>query len=328
MIFAVIHEKKNTNMDIKRIIREEITNVLKDNSANNSYNIVTYFPKLNETDNEFLKRNRKILWDFMNVGYRYAGLGDFRGCANDRALYKNASCLRIGYHNDTMIALAVYTSYQQGFKGVGYTVTTDETLRELGKKCLNEIIKIDISAEKQYFWSICSGSIEHLWDKFGGTKIPNTFASEYLPIAGISKVLDDGFSIVITDKNGNEEKKVIFGYNSEETFNKVVSFMEKGVSDSLKDNIDESSEIDVMAKILYRQLSVYIELVYVDGWSDIPESCLEHLKKLLGACCALLDSVKLDKNSNSPVNILAMNVETCKSMIEDGDVKPLIMNKF
>ena len=82
----------------------------------------------------------------------------------------------------------------------------------------NEIIKRNITQDKEFYWTECSGSIERLYEKHNGIKIPNEYAFDILqtPVT----LLDDGYHYERVIK-GETQKKVIYGFNNEETFNIV-----------------------------------------------------------------------------------------------------------
>ena len=306
----------------------------------NNYKIITYYPKDYKQDKDFLRNNKSFFWDFLNKGYIAAKLGSFNSCIDENALYKNASCIRIGTINDELIALAVYTDYQEGHKAVGYTVTTNENLRELGKQCLYDIIKMDIDAENEYYWTMCSGSIERLWDKFGGTKIPNIFSSIYLDKKGkqsvIKQLLPDGFSFIIKDRFNNEHKKVIFGYNSPETFNKIKTYIEKSINNdtesineyinNIKYKVLNEDNIDIIYETMQshiQKLAIYIEVTCEYGWYDLPVSCIRKLNKIINEAEIFINTYKY--LSYSGFKTLKHNLETCKDLLKN-DIQPLKMN--
>ena len=51
-----------------------------------------YYLKENQDDNDYIRSNRQMLWKFLDDGYRYASLKEFRGCINARSLWKNVVC--------------------------------------------------------------------------------------------------------------------------------------------------------------------------------------------------------------------------------------------
>ena len=183
----------------------------------------SYYPIENNDDYIYIRDNAKMLWDFFDSGYKYANLKEFRSCVNPRALRKNTSCLKVALFNDIIVAASIYTPYQEGMKCVGITATTDEKYREIGKYAVIQIIKEDISLVGEFYWTVCSDTIEHLYKKHGGIKIPNDYIELF--ISKYKSLSDDGyhFYIEVPDGDGEMEdvKKIIFGFNSKETFEHI-----------------------------------------------------------------------------------------------------------
>lgn len=73
----------------------------------------------------------------------------------------------------------------------------------------NEIIKRNITQDKEFYWTECSGSIERLYEKHNGIKIPNEYAFDILQTP--MTLLDDGYHYERVIK-GETQKKVIYGF--------------------------------------------------------------------------------------------------------------------
>ena len=185
----------------------------------------SYYPIENNDDYIYIRDNTKMLWNFFDEGYKYANLKEFRSCVNPKSLLKNTSCLKVALFNDIIVAASIYTSYQGEMKCVGITATTDERYREMGKYAVIQIIKEDISLVGKFYWTECSDAIEHLYEKHGGVKIQNDYT--YLFIKDYKELLDDGYHFVMeitySDDEKEDVKKVIFGFNSKETFEEIKS---------------------------------------------------------------------------------------------------------
>ena len=87
---------------------------------------------------------------------------------------------------------------------------------------LNKIDTVDgFKIENLHFWTESSNAIEHWFKKYGGYPIPNEFIETILNKHDGSIILDaDGvhYSRAI---NGELHKKMMFGFNSEETYKHV-----------------------------------------------------------------------------------------------------------
>ncbi len=291
------------------------------------FNIKTYYPKDNSDDLQFIKINKNTIFNFLDKGYQYAKLGNYRGCANPRALAKNANVIKIGYDfNGEIIAVSVYTGYQEGKKCVGIIATVDRDLRDLGILALKEIIKDDIKCEHEYYWTMCSDAIEYLWNKFGGTQIPNIFVNDYL---GIKKyeLANDEFHFYI-DVDGEKYKKTIFGYNSKETYDKVSNYIKNEINNDIQNisealNIQNKDKIISAAKSYSKNLGAYIELIDMKGWYELPIECIEELKEMINSVELTLKKINKNEYIYKHLN---NNLNSCKEIL--SIVQPLEINKI
>lgn len=281
-----------------------------------NYTISTYWPKNNDNDKQYVKMNKNTIFAFLDDGYIEAGLGHFRGCNDSKHLYRNASCVRICVQNDAdeILALGVYTDYRGGNKAVGYTVTTEKYLRDLGIQGLIDIIKLDINTKNKYFWTACSGAIEHMWQKYGGIRIPSLFVDEYFDLNRIKiEPISDGFHFFIYDKNNDRTEKIIFGYNSKETFDKINKYIEDSIFNSIEHvDIDEEYSDDRYIKELERKLAIFIDYVEFDGYKELPRSVIEYFRNLIDECDQFIN------NNPSYVfksNVFKNNLNVCKESI-------------
>jgi len=258
-----------------------------------TYKIIEYTPDSNWN---YILQNKVEIWNFLNDGYIFAGYDKFCGCDNARSLIKNSSLIKIAYYNNVYIAISVYTSYRSGFKNVGITATTDETLRILGIDAVHTIIKNDICNYDNFFWTECSGAIEHLCEKYNGIKIPNEYVFGILQKE--IKLENDGFHYIRTIK-GDEQRKIIYGFNNYETFQKIKSENEEYINNCidkiLNMQIDESIEKPSFGKLSKLDTVIGIINFFIDqrveeDCYDLPESSLNILKKYIHIADELVDS--------------------------------------
>lgn len=265
------------NIEIKSVINETIRNELVE--------IVDYKP--NTDDWEYIKKNSIEIWDFLNNGYKLIGYNKFCGCDSIKSLLKNASLIKIGFFNKKWVAISVYTSYLGGFKNVGITSTIDSKYRTIGVNAVNKIIKTDIKNFDKFFWTECSGAIEHLYEKYNGIKIPNSYASAILRREIELDSDDYHYSRLI---KGEKQTKIIYGFNSLETFNKVKSerenYINKNINLILSMQIDESIEKPSFGRL--SSIDCYINIIYFfldqqleDECYELPESSIIQLRKYI-----------------------------------------------
>ena len=134
----------------------------------------------------------------------------------------------------------------------------------------NEIIKRNITQDKEFYWTECSGSIERLYEKHNGIKIPNEYAFDILqtPVT----LLDDGYHYERVIK-GETQKKVIYGFNNEETFNIVKKEFTEHINDCIQHILDcqinEDIETPSFGRWSKAQCSVAVVNFFVDlRWED------------------------------------------------------------
>ena len=260
-----------------------------------------YYPQENQEDNIYIRDNRKMIWNFFDEGYKYAKLKEFRSCISPKSLWKNASCLKVAIFNDVIIAASVYTSFQGGMKCVGITATTDEKYREIGKYAVIQIIKEDISLVGEFYWTVCSDTIEHLYEKHGGIKIPNDYIELF--IDKYKSLSDDGyhFYIEVPDGDGEMEnvKKIIFGFNSKENFEYIKNKNDKRIMNYINRITNTTIKESVYVKNLSKE-DYYTKVVYVfyedrvDGFKDYSNNTMNILKE---AVEYLKKFVELNKNN-------------------------------
>lgn len=183
---------------------------------------------------------------------------------------------------------------------------------------------------KEYYWTVCSDAIEYLWEKFGGTKIPNIFVNDYLGNKKYELAKDEyHFYINIEDE---KYKKIIFGYNSEETYNKVVDYIKNEINNDIK-NISESLDIKNKekiidaAKIYSKNLAAYIDLIDINGWYELPEECINDFKLMINDIEKSLKRMAANEYKNEYAYYhLKENLNTCKELLKI--IQPLKMNKM
>lgn len=114
------------------------------------------------------------------------------------------------------------------------------------RKALKENIKYD-----SFYWCECSDSIERYYDKFDGFPIPNIYARDIIEQVDkpkgqlISSLDEDGYHYKRYSKEMDKIlTKKIYGFNSPETFNKVIENQEYGFREwetKIKNKLNESA---------------------------------------------------------------------------------------
>lgn len=105
-----------------------------------------------------------------------------------------------------------------------------EVVENVMSRVIPKLTKHDrILENDSFYWCECSEAIEHYYNKFDGFKIPNVYASSILesrkkPDAQSNITLDeDDYHYFRQIKNIEEpQRKIIYGFNNEETLKMVI----------------------------------------------------------------------------------------------------------
>lgn len=250
-----------SNDDLRSLIKEAIGSAL-------SYDIVDYMK--DSSDWSYIKKNKVRIWDFLNDGYEFVGYDKFCGCDNVKSLLKNANLVKIAFYDGEWVAVAVYTGYRGGYKCVGITATTDMGLWNIGKDAVNDIVRNDVCQFSEFYWTECSGTLERLYEKHNGIKIPNEYAFSILqrPVT----LLKDGYHYEREIK-GETQQKVIYGFNNKETFETVKREYTAYINDCIQKivncQINEDVEVPSFGRLSKTQCSIAVVNFFVDlRWED------------------------------------------------------------
>lgn len=291
-----INETKLINL-----ISESVRNVLIENENNKPYNIVVY-KKQNLEDYNYIKEHKDFIYSFLNIGYIAAGLGNYCGCTSSKSLLKNFNVIKIAYYNDTIIALSVYTGYQDGKKCVGITATTDEKYRDLGKNAVIDFVKDDINLYYDFYWSECSGALEHLYKKYGGIMIPNDYIELFIGNKFETK-LKDGYHFSVRFKSSFPDEddtvitKCIFGFNNRRTYELVKERLNSDIRkriDFIMNSVEESNNIYKRDK--YQAAHDIIYVFYDERCEGVNEFSNEMLTILKNSLKTLEDYIITNPN--------------------------------
>lgn len=278
----------------------------------------------------YIRPNAEKILNFMKEGYLAAGKGEFLGIPRAESVYRSCSMVRIAFCGEEWVAIALYSSYQGGFKSVGITATTNRLYREVGKRAVDAIIKKNVADYKLFFWTVCSDVIEHLYEKNNGILIPAEFAELYVP-AYCKGIIDDYHFNYQNTKMEEPIAKAIFGFNSEETFNTVYAKYTKHIDDSIK-TVEKNQQIlyecivdDTPTYQLILQankLTILIDLEF-EGVHELPAEKLAEFKTCIDKMEELFKDVTLKPE----------RVVHYKSMLEVAKysydmMEPMVLHKF
>lgn len=220
---------------------------LRDN-FDSDYQYIKGYPLTNDTDKTFFKDNAEKFYNFLNDSYMYQLNTTFGGFSSVKHMVKKCSMFIAAYKDDTLIALTVHNSYRGGYKCVGMTAylqKNDDVLHRDGVLALYEIIKDGIDYYTDWVWAEASDGPEYMYQKMGGCMLPVEIAEAVMKNPKDFKPEDDGFHYTRRTEmrdlngqlvNGGYITKVMFGFNSQETYNEYV----KWCNSLPKKSLDES----------------------------------------------------------------------------------------
>lgn len=189
-----------------------------------------------------------------------------------------------------LISEFVCTDYQDGKKCVGITATTDEKFRSLGKDAVIDIVKDDVNLYSNFYWSECSGALEHLYKKYGGIMIPNDYIELFIGNKFETK-LKDGYHFSVRFKSSEPDEddtvinKCIFGFNNRRTYELVKERLDADIRkrvDFIMNSVEESNNMYKRDK--YQAAHDVIYVFYderCDGVNEFSNEMLTILKDSL-----------------------------------------------
>ena len=160
----------------------------------------------------------------------------------------------------------------------------NEVLRESEKEA-------DINNYKSFYWCECSDSIERYYDKFDGFLIPNIYARDIIEQVDkskgqlISSLDEDGYHYKIYSKEMDKMLiKKIYGFNSPETFNKVIENQEYGFREwenKIKNKLNESAFDSYSVVDAAFELVDIFSVEFEYGCREFPPYAMNLMKKYM-----------------------------------------------
>lgn len=312
---------KSINRTIKNVLFEY------EEYSNKDY-VIKEYNKSNQEDFNYVSINRKQIWEFFDNGYKAAGLNGFcNSCFNPDSLRKNFNKIKLVYYNDDIIiAGAIYTGRHNGYKCVGITATTNETYRALGKDAVKYIIKQDIGSYKDFYWGVFDGAVSHYYEKFGGILIPNDYC--HLFIDNAKPDINDEYNIIIKLSDGTDVVKLIYGFNSKETFDEIMKMADMRVdkqvnrlNQMLKDSQKEKSELKESIKKLNYNISIeeyHVRIInmFYDDFLNGHRTLTPHMTSLINKSKEfLIKYLKSNKNIQNK-DYYELAIENAKDILK------------
>ena len=182
-------------------------------------------------DKMFISGNREFIKDFLDRGYERAGLGTFFGCIDPKAVKRNATMLKVARESNSnvIIAMSIYSSRWGGFKCVGATATTDQSLRRLGVEALSQMVVEDAKLWNKFIWAECSGKMDIMWSQANAIKIPHAYLSLFMDektLATVETEPDELYEYTRVFNKGTLEEvrisKTVYGFPNKDVLLKYI----------------------------------------------------------------------------------------------------------
>ncbi len=228
------------------------------------------------TDTEEIAKVLPEVRKILDAGYTYFLNSKWHGPASDKHLRNTTVEVKFAYDEDGYSACSIYSN---SFGGKKMTGITGVPAHPRYKEGVVEIIKDDIKGFNSWYWVEASGAIEHYFKKHGGTPVPSEYAKTFIG-RGISVLEDDGFHYVRALGPDHELcRKCVFGFPSEEEYNKVVS----GFADYEKFKRDVLMETATDKLMLAKNIIGTIEEMYTEyEVNELPPQWARDLKISIG----------------------------------------------
>ena len=165
------------------------------------------------------------------------------------------------------------------------------------------ILKEDINLVGEFYWTECSDALMSFYEKNGGVKIPNKYIELF--IDKYKSLSSDGyhFSVEITDSDGETEEieKVIFGFNSKETFEYIKNKNDERIMTYINRITNKTIQESVYVKKLSKE-DYYAAVVYVfyedrvEGFKDYSNETMNILKEAVEYLKNFVESNKNNKD--------------------------------
>lgn len=192
---------------------------------------IEIYNRNNKEDYDYIRNHRRDIKDFFDAGYIATGQGIFGGCGSSKDVKRKTILLKVARDiaSIKIIAMTIYGEQPTGsVKCVGATVIADDSLRDLGKDALENIIASDMGLFEQFYWTEASGAIAHWCEKHNGIKIPNTYLTMFIREDKLSDIkIENGelYKYKRTINVGNEIREVektVFEFPNKETMEKYI----------------------------------------------------------------------------------------------------------
>lgn len=265
------------------------------------------------TSGEDFGKYKNNIWRILQRSYK--PLGGFKSYTSANEMAGRISMAILCVKKGRIVACAIYRDDLGGQKlnGCG---TVDGSLQS--KELLRGVIKDDIENLQKYHWVEVSPPLERWFKEEGGNPIPSKMAPNLLHKSK-SKITEVGDGIHYTrqiGKDGDIATKAIYGFNSDSTYNKVMSKLEeytgfkyyKDFKEYANSLPETTEDIEYSSNHPNKEVAMAMEVVIQIGnlWDDGYRELSRKMKT------SLADAIKILKKSSTPSGQI-------KSLIRNGE---------
>ena len=164
------------------------------------------------------------------------------------------------------------------------------------EKLLNKIQGL----HQDFYWAVFDGAVSHYYEKFGGILIPNDYCQLFI---NAEKDPDDDYKIIVTLTDGTKLPKLIYGFNSKETFDDIVQHNDERVKEQL-DRLEMLLHPDTsLNESLYRPITeedyhVRVINTFFDNFLYGQKTLTPYMVKMINRSKNFL--INYLKNNNNP----------------------------
>lgn len=217
-----------TEERLRGIISESIRKVLTESRRGESTQYkghtiyIECYDMHDESDYAFIKSNIDTIWAILQEGY--SSIGGFKSFQSKKQILERAPIVKLGFYDNTIVAVDVFNGYKGGNKSVGITCVKNEN-HEPGVLLVEMIIKENIERWEDWVWAEVSGKIEKLYKKYNGFQVPDKYLEIFLTES--YELDNDGYHYYHPFKNDEGKlpteqeqlrHKTIFGVKDNATF--------------------------------------------------------------------------------------------------------------
>ena len=101
-----------------------------------------------------------------------------------------------------------------------------------------------------FYWGVFDGAVSHYYEKFGGILIPNDYC--HLFIGNAKPDINDEYNIIIKLSDGTDVVKLIYGFNSKETFDEIMKMTDMRIDNQVNRlNVKRFTKRKIRIKRIY-----------------------------------------------------------------------------